>query len=378
GGAVAAAAGCGSDNDSADAKSDEAKTTSVQVVEDSGKDNGFNPEALYKRVSPGVVTVISRAGARSPLGGGNEGGLGSGFVLDDEGHVATNAHVIRSGLGPGSERADQLLIEFPEGDRVPAKVAGDDPNADVALLKVDPDGLALTPLELGSSKDLVVGEPVAAIGSPFGERSTLTVGVVSALDRAIESLTDFRIGNAIQTDAAINPGNSGGPLLDSGGKVIGINQQIKSEGGGGEGVGFAVPVDVVRRSLDELRDNGKVDYGFLGVTSQVLYPQLAERLDLDVDQGALIVKVQKGSPADEAGLTAGDDEITFQGQADIPANGDVIVSVDGKELTRTDDLADRISLRHAGEEVELEVVRDGDKREVKVKLGSRPGKVTRP
>ncbi|MBA2341930.1 MAG: trypsin-like peptidase domain-containing protein [Thermoleophilaceae bacterium] len=371
--------GCGSDDgNSAAASKEKTETTRVQVVESSGKDNGFNPEALYKRLSPGVVTVISRGGGKPVLGGDNEGGLCSGFVLDDEGHIATNAHVILAGMGPGAKRADQLFVEFPDGNRVPAKVLGDDPNADVALLKVDPGGLPLTPLELGSSKDLVVGEPVAAIGSPFAERSTLTIGVVSALDRAIESLTDFRIGNAIQTDAAINPGNSGGPLLDSEGKVIGVNQQIKSEGGGGEGVGFAVPVDVVRRSLEELRENGKVNYGFLGVTSQGLYPQLAERLDLPVKQGALIVKVQKGSPGDEAGLSAGDDEITFQGQPDIPSNGDVITAVDGKELTRTDDLADRISLEHAGTEVELEILRDGEKRKVKVKLGARPRSVTRP
>jgi len=371
--------GCGSDDgNSAAASKEKTETTRAQVVESSGKDNGFNPEALYKRLSPGVVTVISRGGGKPVLGRDNEGGLGSGFVLDDEGHIATNAHVILAGMGPRAKRADQLFVEFPDGNRVPAKVIGDDPNADIALLKVDPGGLPLTPLELGSSKDLVVGEPVAAIGSPFAERSTLTIGVVSALDRAIESLTDFRIGNAIQTDAAINPGNSGGPLLDSDGKVIGVNQQIKSEGGGGEGVGFAVPVDVVRRSLEELREKGKVNYGFLGVTSQGLYPQLAERLDLPVKQGALIVKVQKGSPGDEAGLSAGDDEITFQGQPDIPSNGDVITAVDGKELTRTDDLADRISLEHVGKEVELEIVRDGEKRKVKVKLGARPRSVTRP
>jgi S1-C subfamily serine protease len=371
-------AGCGSDDGSSgDAKKIE--TTRVQVIKgaDNGKENGFDPVGIYERESPGVVTVVSRSGGENLLGRGGEGGLGSGFVLDGKGYVATNAHVIR-GTGPGAKRAEQLFVDFPDGNRVPAKVIGDDPNADVALIKVDPKGLSLTPLPLGSSSDLKVGDPVAAIGSPFGERGTLSVGVVSAVDRAIESLTDFRIGNAIQTDAAINPGNSGGPLLDAGGNVIGINQQIKSNSGGGEGVGFAVPVDIVKRSLDELRKNGKVDYGFLGVTSQPLYPQLAERLDLPVKQGALVVKIENGSPADEAGIEAGGKKITFQGQPDIPADGDVIAAVDGKELTRTDDLADRISLKHAGEEVELEVVRNGDKRTVKVKLAARPGKVTRP
>ena len=171
---------------------------------------------------------------------------------------------------------------------MPAKIVGDDPNSDVALLKLQTGGLSLTPLKLGDSESIDVGEPVAAIGSPFGEQQSLTIGVVSAVDRTIESLTRFQIGNAIQTDAAINPGNSGGPLLDAQGRVIGINAQIKSESGGGEGVGFAIPVDAVRRSLDELRARGRVSYGYLGVSSLVLWPQAAERLDLAVRDGAVV------------------------------------------------------------------------------------------
>jgi S1-C subfamily serine protease len=255
---------------------------------------------------------------------------------------------------------------------VPAHIVGDDPYADVALIKVDPAGLSLTPLGLGSSSRLVVGEPVAAIGSPFGEQQSLSVGVVSALDRNIESLTKFGIGNAIQTDAAINPGNSGGPLLDAHGRVIGINAQIKSQSGGGEGVGFAIPVDIVRRSLGELRGKGRVDYGFLGVTTQSLYPQLARRLGLDVTQGALIVKVEKGSPADDVGLKAGDNKIDFQSQRDIPEGGDVIVGVNGRKLTRHDDLSDVVSGMSAGRKVRLEVVRGHDHRQVTVTLGRRP------
>jgi len=365
--------GCGSDDgNSAAASKEKTETTRAQVVESSGKDNGFNPEALYKRLSPGVVTVISRGGGKPVLGGNNEGGLGSGFVLDDEGHIATNAHVILAGMGPGAKRADQLFVEFPDGNRVPAKVIGDDPNADIALLKVDPAGVPLTPLELGSSKDLVVGEPVAAIGSPFAERSTLTIGVVSALDRTIESLTAFQIGNAIQTDAAINPGNSGGPLLDARGQVLGINSQIKSTSGGGEGVGFAIPVDTVRRSLRELRETGEVDYGYLGVTSQVLYPQLAKRLDVTAESGALVVEVAEDSPAAEAELDAGEPTISFQGQSGIPSEGDVIVAVEGERLTRSSDLADLVSRRGSGEKVELSVVRGDEERTVEVTLGERP------
>jgi len=273
--------------------------------------------------------------------------------------------------GASGDRADEVYVEFSDGNRVAAEIVGSDLNADVALLKVDPDGLSLTPLSIGRSDSITVGEPVAAIGSPFGERQSLTIGVVSAIDRNIQSLTRFSIGDAIQTDAAINPGNSGGPLLDAGGRVIGINAQIKSQSGGGEGVGFAIPADTVRRSLRELRDDGRVSYGFLGVTSVTVWPQLAERLDLDDDDGALIQKVEEGSPAAKAGLRAGDDEIAFQGN-DVIAGGDVIVAVDGRELTREHDLTDLIGAHDSGDRVQLEYLRDGQRKAVTIKLASRP------
>ncbi len=366
--------GAGAESDASTETAKEVRTTRVQVVEGLGTKGGFDAAALYDRLAPGVVTVLSIFdGGSSVLSeDGGEGGQGSGFILDGEGYIATNAHVVTSGTAPDSERADEVYVEFSDGNRVPAKIVGDDPNSDVALIKVDPSGLDLTPLELGRSAELRVGEPVAAIGSPFGERQSLSVGVVSAVDRNIESLTAFGIGNAIQTDAAINPGNSGGPLLDRQGKVLGINAQIKSTSGGGEGVGFAIPVDTVRRSLEELRDDGSVDYGYLGVTSQSLYPQLAERLDLPDPAGALLVEVEAGSPADKAGLEAGRRKIEFQGQTDVPSGGDVIVGVGGRELSLTDDLADLISSKSAGDEVELDVVRDGKRRTVKLKLGERP------
>jgi len=352
----------------------------VEVVEGvAGKGNGLNPALLYKRLAPGVVTIISIFGADDSAGpGGGEGGLGSGFVLDEKGYVATNAHVVTSGEGSELKRADQVYVEFADGNRVDAEIIGDDPNSDVALLKLDPGGLSLTPIRLGNSSSLQVGAPVAAIGSPFGERQSLSVGVISAIDRDIESLTAFAIGNAIQTDAAINRGNSGGPLLDARGRVIGINSQIKSTSGGGEGVGFAVPVDTVSRSLDQLRDKGTVDYGYLGVTSQQLYPQLAERLDVDADTGALVAGVESGSPADDAGLESGDDKIDFQGQREIPENGDVILSVDGDPLDNANNLGDLISLKAPGDKVRLEVFRDGKRRTVTVTLGERPDRAPDP
>jgi S1-C subfamily serine protease len=370
-----AAAGCDADDDDeASSAPREVTTTRVQVVEGIGREGGFDPGQIYERLSPGVVTILSIFEGGTGLldaEDDGEGGQGSGFVLDSRGYIATNAHVVTTGQGATSERAEQVFVEFADGNRVSAEIIGDDPNADVALLKIDPSGLGLTPLRLGSSAGVGVGEPVAAIGSPFGERQSLSIGVISAVDRNIESLTRFQIGNAIQTDAAINPGNSGGPLLDAHGRVLGINAQIKSQSGGGEGVGFAIPVDAVKRSLRELREDGRVDYGYLGVTTLPLWPQLAERLDLDVRNGALVQEVEADSPAEDAGLRGGDGEIEFQATP-VPTGGDVIVAVNGRRLTRRDDLADVISAMDAGERVELELVRDGDRRTIEVELGQRP------
>jgi S1-C subfamily serine protease len=366
-----AGAGCDSGDEGSGGAPDEVTTTRVRVLESIGREGGFDPGQIYRRFAPGVVTVISifEGGLLDTESG--EGGQGSGFVLDGEGYVATNAHVVTTSTGPGGERAQNVFVEFSDGNRVPAEIVGDDPNADVALLKLETGGLSLTPLRLGRSGSIDVGEPVAAIGSPFGENQSLSIGVVSAVDRNIESLTRFSIGNAIQTDAAINPGNSGGPLLDARGRVIGINAQIKSESGGGEGVGFAIPVDAVRRSLDELRRRGRVSYGYLGVSSVVLWPQAAKRLGLDVRDGAVVQRVEPDSPAEKAGLRAGDGQIEFQATS-IPTGGDVIVAVDGRRLTRSDDLADVISAKRAGERVTLQVLRDGERRTVEIELGQRP------
>jgi S1-C subfamily serine protease len=365
--------GCSLGDDEEPSSSDapeRVETTRVQVVEGAGTKNGFDARGIYDRLAPGVVTVISLFGdADTPLGS-QQGGLGSGFVLDGDGFIATNAHVVTN--GQALSRAKQVFVDFADGNRVPGRIVGTDPNADVALLKVDPKGLSLTPLELGELDSLRVGDPVAAIGSPFGEEQSLSVGVVSALDRNIASLTDFGIGDAIQTDAAINRGNSGGPLLDAHGRVIGINAQIRTETGEGAGVGFAVPVDAVARSLEQLRADGEAEYGYLGVSTQELYPQLADRLGLDVDVGALVSEVVDDSPAEDAGLTAGDRQIEFQGQTDIAAEGDVIVAVNSDDLTHTADLADLISQFEPGEQVKLRVLRDGDTRTIEVELGERP------
>jgi S1-C subfamily serine protease len=374
--ALAALAGCGGGDDkdstSGDSGSGKAETTRVEVIENSGQEGGFDPKAIYESEAPGVVTVLSlfEAGGLDSLEQGG-GGVGSGFVLNGEGEVVTNAHVVTTGEGEAVSRAREVYVEFADGNQVEAEIVGADPNADIALLKIDPKGLKLRPLPLGESASVEVGEPVAAIGSPFGERQSLSVGVISAIDRSINSLTSFDIAGAFQTDAAINPGNSGGPLVDGEGRVIGINQQIKSTSGGGEGVGFAVPVDAVKRSIDKLRDGGEARYAYLGVSSVELYPQLVDRFELDVEQGAWVQEVNPGGPAEDAGIRGGGSEVTFQARAFRPG-GDVITKVDGKPVKDSSQLAELISAYEPGDEVPVEVHRDGETQEIEVKLGERP------
>src|SRR3954471_3350027 len=290
---LCAVAGCGGGSTSTTTVVTSSK---VEVVSPSGGDTAatagrFNVSRLYQRESPGVVTVIA-------LGSGASG-LGSGFVISGSGEVLTNAHVVTSGTGARIKRSGEVYVKFADGNQVPARIVGFDPNADVALLRISPAGLTLRPLPLGSTANLKVGSPVAAIGSPFGEEQSLSVGVVSATQRSIDSLTGFKIEGAIQTDAAINHGNSGGPLLDASGRVLGINSQIETSSGEGAGVGFAVPIDVARRSLAQLRRSGKVRYAYLGVSTLEVWPQLARKFSLGADRGAYLDEVVSGGPAEQ-------------------------------------------------------------------------------
>ena len=358
-------AGCGADGEEsggAASRAPAAPTTTEVIVQAS--DEGFDAAEVFREASPGVVTI------RSIFGGG--GAEGSGFVLDREGRIVTNAHVVTDGEGGDREEADAVFVEFPDRNVLAAEIVGFDPFADVALLDVDPNEYELHPLELGDDRELVVGQPVAAIGSPFGEQQSLSVGIVSATDRSVRSLTQFQIEGAIQTDASINPGNSGGPLLDAGARVLGINQQIQTSSGANDGVGFAVPISTIKRSVAQLRRDGSVEYAYIGVSSQALYPQLAGKLGLDSDYGGLIAEVVEGGPADEAGLEGGDDRLRFQG---VPyrVGGDTILSVDGNEVIRPEDLARYIAGRHPGDSVTLEVLHeDGEREQVSVELGERP------
>jgi S1-C subfamily serine protease len=377
-------AACGGSSGESSSESGSATTVTTQSAPTkrvvlSAQGQSFNPEAIYQSAAPGVVTVLSifPGGSLSSIlgGGGGSSAEGSGFVISDNGEIATNAHVVtdadQAGVSGPIHEAKEVYVEFGDRNRVRADVVGFDPNADVALLKVDPAGLDLKPLALATNENVTVGQPVAAIGSPFEQEQSLSVGVVSATDRSIESLTRFQIEGAIQTDASINPGNSGGPLLDADAHVIGINQQISTTSGGNEGVGFAVPIELAAHSLDELRSNGEVKYAYIGVTTEPIYPQLADRLNLPTDSGALIAKVVPGGPADQAGLQGSDQKIRFQGQQ-VDAGGDVITAIDGQKIVGESDLPRLIARHDPGETVKVQIIRDGKTQTVDVTLGERP------
>jgi S1-C subfamily serine protease len=368
-------AGCGGDDDGdaggrAATRTVETTVTKVDVVEGRPQDGRFDPPQIYRQAAPGVVTVIAvfRGGA-----GGGGGAEGSGFVVSGSGEIVTNAHVVTQGDTAPLRPADEVYVEFGDGNQVPARVRGADPNSDIALLRVDPGGLRLRPLRLGTTRGLVVGSPVAAIGSPFGEPQSLSVGVISAVERQIESLTrGFSIPDAIQTDAAINHGNSGGPLVDGRGVVLGVNAQIRSTGGGGEGVGFAIPADLVRRAVAQLRAKGHVDYAYLGVSTVAIFPQLARRFEVPVQRGAWVQEVVPGGPADRAGVRAGRGEARFQARSYRP-DGDVIVRIGHTPVDDPTDVSRAIAQLDPSAKVRVVVVKENGDRETRtVTLAKRP------
>jgi S1-C subfamily serine protease len=367
---AALVAGCGSGNATpgsssggATGTSTTAESTPPQVAIETAA-SGFDATQVYKEASPGVVTI------RSVFGPGSAA-EGSGFVLDEEGHIVTNAHVVTDESSGPRKPAEEVFVEFPDRNVVEAEIVGFDPFADVALLKVQPDGFQLHPLTEGNDATLEVGQPVAAIGSPFGEQQSLSVGVISATDRSVKSLTEFQIEGAIQTDAAINPGNSGGPLLNAAAEVVGINQQIETNSGANDGVGFAVPMSAIKRSVAQLAEDGTAEYAYIGVSTQALYPQLAERLGLNTTFGGLIAKVVPGGPAAEAGLEGGEKEIEFQAGS-YEVGGDVILQVEGRNVVQPDDLARFVAEKKPGEKVDLTILHKGKKEDVSVTLGKRP------
>jgi S1-C subfamily serine protease len=333
--------------------------------------NGFDPSALYAARSPGVVTVYALFGDHAESG---RGGQGSGFVVSRDGVILTSAHVVvdEASSGGNREPASDVYVEFHDLARVRARIVGWDAFADVAALRVDPHAHVLKPVPLGDSARVAVGEPVAAIGSPFGEQASLSVGVVSATDRSISSLTsEYHLAGAIQIDAPINKGNSGGPLFDARGRAIGINAQIQSTSGTAEGVAFAVPINAAKRSLAQLLRRGRVTYAYLGVAAEDVPPDLARRLRLQVSGGAQIVEVKKG-PARHAGLRAGSRTIMLGGRS-FHVGGDVVVAIGREPVRRSADLVRIVSERlRPGQLVTITVVRRGATVHVPVRMGERP------
>lgn len=323
---------------------------------------------LYERTNPAVVYIevlVERGGSLRQLSSG------SGFVIDQEGYVVTNNHVV--------ENADALQVTFFDGSVTrEAEVVGRDAYSDLAVVKVDAPADRLRPLRLGDSDVLQVGQRVIAIGNPFGLQGTMTAGVVSAVGRTLTSQIlaggAFSNPEIIQTDASINPGNSGGPLLDSRGRVVGVNTAIRSATGANAGVGFAVPVNTVKRILPDLIEEGAYEYPYLGITSNtnLTVAELAQLLNLPVEQGVLIAEVQPDTAAAEAGLKGGDREVEVMGQS-VVAGGDIITAIDGERLRTFDDLvAYLVSDTEVGQDVTLTFIRDGQQMEVSVTLGERP------
>jgi putative serine protease PepD len=293
--------------------------------------------AVYQRVKGGVVEVqTSTGGQTDPFGNQAPGGAtGSGFVIDEEGHIVTNQHVV--------DGAESVTVRFSDGTEVDAEVVGTDPSTDIAVLDVDRPSSQLTPLRFAGDGSLQVGNAVIAIGSPFGLEGTLTTGVISALGREIESPNRFTIENAVQTDAALNQGNSGGPVLDSQGRVVGVAAQIRSESGGSDGIGYAIPGDTAQRVARELIEDGSVEHAYLGVS-------------LRDDGAATLLEVVSASPAGRAGLQAGDE----------------VTAVDGEPIETGDELRETIDAKKPGDKITLTIKRDGDERTVQVTLGQRP------
>jgi S1-C subfamily serine protease len=336
---------------------------------------GFNPQRIFAERSPGVVTIFAYFG--DPSSAATEISQGSGFVISPKGYVLTNSHVItNAGGGTNPVAADHLYVEFADGDREEAKIVGWDVYDDVGLIRLSSAQHKLTPVPLGESAAVAVGQPVAAIGSPLGNENSLAVGVVSAIHRSIDAITvqRYKVVDAIQTDAPITHGNSGGPLFDARGRVIGINAQIRSASGTGNdsGVGFAIPIDAAKRSVRQLIQNGHVTYAYVGIETDDMTPTLARALGYEVDHGALVVNVKPGSPADKAGLHGGNREVDVLGIQNLVSGGDVIVAINGTPVRHADDVVRIVSGSLEPNDVAVfTVVRDGRRQKLAVTLAER-------
>jgi S1-C subfamily serine protease len=327
---------------------------------------------IYREDAPGVVQVTSTTKVRLPRSEwfGNPFGLedsqvqqslGSGFVIGKDGLVVTTYHVVRN--------AQSVYVSFSNSDSMRAEVVGKDPATDVALLKVVASSRALKPLELGDSDDVDVGDQVAAIGNPLGYERSITLGIVSALQRSLTSPGGAPIDRVIQTDAVLNRGNSGGPLLNAQGRVIGVSSAIATDtGSGNTGIGFAIPINTVKDVVAQLKDRGHVEHPFFGVVSRPVTPQVARIFNLPAERGLLVETVYPGSGAAESGLLGGSDQVVLAGESYL-LGGDLIVKADGMAVASTERLREIIARHSPGDTVSIEFFRDNERRTVDVKLG---------
>jgi S1-C subfamily serine protease len=355
-------------------KTSYAAETSTPQTQTTG---ALTPAQIYQKYSAGVVEVLStfnQSGGSSffgPLSVPTQA-LGSGFVVSQDGYILTNAHVVSDNGQTASSVTVVFKVQGTQTKRVSAKIVGVDQTSDVAVLKVDPSKApTLDPLVLGKSSQVQVGEAVVAIGNPLGYDFSLTSGIVSAVDRSLQSPNGSVISNGIQTDAAINEGNSGGPLIDGSGKVIGINEQIASQSGGNQGLGFAVPIDTAANVMSQLEKNGVVKYAWLGIEDETVSSDVAKALGLRNNSGVLVASVVSGSPAAKAGIKGGSTQKTLQGQTYV-VGGDLITAIDGTQLSGMDQLTTIIGQHKPGDVITLTTVRGSTTHQVKVTLGTRP------
>jgi S1-C subfamily serine protease len=337
----------------------------VQSSEPAADSSALTVGQIYRQNYQGVVEITVSSPQQTPLGNQEAQAQGSGFVIDSEGHIVTNDHVVND--------ADSVSVRLWNGNSYKATVVGTDPSTDLAVIKVDAPQSMLHPVTIGDSSNVKVGDAVVAIGSPFGLEETVTSGIVSAVHRQMQAPNQFTINDSIQTDAAINHGNSGGPLLNSAGEVIGVNAQIAGDTGANVGIGFAIPSDTVRSITDTLISSGKVEHAYLGVSVQEIPATVADELNLT--EGVEITDVRSNTPAQKAGLKGSTGKKTIQG-TEYATGGDVITAIDGDKVTTSEDVQQTIDAHRPGDTISITYWRNGDSHTVDVELATRPAQIT--